>query len=262
MCVDDKNLGGEGYTIIHNPKTKKIALMAMTTRIDGLKKALDKVPSKIRRNVKTITKDLANNYDWLARQYFSFADRIADKFHILKMGFEAVQAIRIRLRQEILTKERQSVKEKKLIKQTRFENEETIKELLARSRGLLFKFPNEWSSRQEERSRILFREYPELKLAYYLMLEFRRFYNARDRNTALKKLQAWKKNVQRSQLSEMLNFKHQITTHQADIMNYFDSRKTNASAEGLNSHLQRFFINNYGIRNRDFFHFRIKLIFS
>jgi hypothetical protein len=90
MCIDDKNLGGEGYTIIHNPETGKIALMAMTTKLEGLKKALDKIPSKIRRNVKTITKDLAMNYDWLARQYFMFADRVADKFHVLQMGFEAL----------------------------------------------------------------------------------------------------------------------------------------------------------------------------
>ena len=262
MCIDDKNLGGEGYTIIHNPETGKIALMAMTTKLEGLKKALDKIPSKIRRNVKTITKDLAMNYDWLARQYFLFADRVADKFHVLQMGFEGLQSIRIRIRQDILTAERTSAEIKKLIKTKRFENEETVKELLARSRGLLFKFPHQWSDRQLERAHILFREYPEIQDAYLLMLEFRRFYNSKDTVTAIDKLQKWRLNIQASGISEMQNFAHQVDSHRADILNYFDKKKTNASAEGLNSHLQRFFMNNYGIRNRDFFHFRIKLLFS
>ena len=262
MCIDDKNLGGEGYTIIHNPKTKKIALMAMTTRLDGLKKALDKVPNNVRLNVKTISKDLASNYEWLALQYFSFAERVADKFHIIKMGFEALQSIRIRFRQELLTKERVAKKKHQKVINKRYENEETEKELLARSRGLLFKFPNQWSSRQEERARILFREYPEIYNAYKLILEFRRFYKEKNRKTALVKLERWRTNVQHEDIPEMLNFNHQIETHQGAILNYFNSFKTNASAECLNSHLQRFFINNYGIRNRDFFHFRIKLAFS
>lgn len=263
MCIDDKNLGGEGYTIIHNPETGKIALMAMTTKLEGLKKALDKIPSKVRRNVKTITKDLAQNYDWLARQYFMFADRIADKFHVLQMGFEGLQAVRIRLKQAVLTAERNATEmKKKKVKTVRFSNQETIKELLTRSRGLLFKFPHQWSDRQLERAKILFTEYPEIRDAYLLMLEFRRFYNSKDVDTALKKLEKWQLNIQDSGLPEMQNFAHQIDRHKADILNYFDTRKTNASAEGLNSHLQRFFMNNYGIRNRDFFHFRIKGLFS
>lgn len=262
MCIDDKNIGGEGYTIIHNPKTKKIAFMAMTTKLEGLKKALDKIPTKVRWNVKTVTKDLASNYDWLARQYFMFADRVADKFHVLQMGFEGLQDVRVRLRQAVLTAERQSSEMKKKSKEVRFSNQETLKELLARSRGLLFKFPHQWSDRQSERAEILFQEYPEIQDAYLLMLEFRRFYNSKDLDTALKKLAQWRLHIQDSDIPEMQNFGHQIDRHKSDILNYFDKRKTNATAEGLNSHIQRFFMNNYGIRNRDFFHFRIKLLFS
>jgi transposase len=262
MCIDDKNLGGEGYTILSNAKTGKIALMAMTTKLHGLKKALEKIPGKIRRGVKTISKDLASNYDWLARQYFSFATRVADKFHIIKMGMEALQDVRVRFRQEILTIERQSSENRKTLKETKFENGDTLKELLARSRGLLFKFPGDWTKTQEERAKILFREYPEIHSAYQLIVEFRNFYKSKDTDTALKKLNEWRIRVGESAIPEILNFEHQVNRHQGDILAYFDTRKTNAPAEGLNSHLQRFFVSNYGIRNRDFFHFRIKQLFS
>lgn len=262
MCIDDKNLGGEGYTILSNAKTGKIAMMAMTTKLEPLKKALDKIPGKIRRNVKVITKDLASNYDWLARQYFIMAERVADKFHVLQMGFEALQAIRTRIRQEIFTADRQCAETKKQYKEVRFVNGDTLKQLLARSRGLLFKFSSEWTENQKERAQILFREYPELEQAYQLMISFRIFYKAKDRETALKKLESWQYYVAESGIPEMKNFSHQVSNHKGEILNYFDTKKTNAKDEGLNSHLQRFFINNYGIRNRDFFHFRIKLAFS
>ena len=63
--------------------------------------------------VKTITKDLADNYDWLARSTLMNATRIADKFHVIVLGMEALQAVRIRYRQEILTEERKRTLEAK-----------------------------------------------------------------------------------------------------------------------------------------------------
>ena len=275
MCIDDKGLGKEGYTILSNPKTGKIAMMAMTTKVKYLKKILDKIPGEIRRNVKVINKDLGRNYDWLARQYFSFATRVADKFHIVKLGLESLQAIRVRYRQAILSAERKCDEARKKAKKedkdlkyfpkfknTRFANGETQNELLARSRGLLFKFPNQWTRTQKERAEILFQKYPEIKKAYALILEFRRFYQARDGTEAQKRLDFWIQKGNLSEISEIKNFVFTIKNHRTEILNHFETKSSNAFAEGLNSHLQRFFVSNYGIRNRDFFHFRIKLAFS
>jgi transposase len=57
--------------------------------------------------VKTVSKDLAENYDWMARTCFMNAMKIADKFHVIKLAMEALQAVRIRLRQTALTNERE-----------------------------------------------------------------------------------------------------------------------------------------------------------
>lgn len=275
MNIDDKNLGGEGYTILSNNETNKIAVMIKSTRSEHLKKVLDTVPSKVRRNVKSLAKDLAPVYDWVARQYFSFADRVADKFHVLKLGFEAVQAVRIKLRQSVLRTERKLTEARKKAKKAgknyqmlpkfkneRLQNGDTRKQLLARSRGLLFKFPTQWSKLQTERAKVLFSEYAELKQAYYLMIQFRTFYNCRDPLTAKHSLEKWLHVVDESDLSELKNFAFIVKNHRPEIMNYFENLRTNAKAETLNSHIQRFFINNYGIRNRDFFHFRISSYFS
>ena len=49
-----------------------------------------------------------------------------------------------------------------------FENGDTRKELLARSRYLLFKSAEKWTESQKIRAGILFKEYPDIQRAYSL----------------------------------------------------------------------------------------------
>jgi hypothetical protein len=165
MTTDDKNIGGEVYTAISNKDTGKIAVLIMSVKAGIVSDVLLKnVPAKILMAVKTVTKDLAENYDWMARTCFMNAMKIADKFHVIQLAMEALQAIRIRYRQAAITKEREQKekwkkdgnKRKDLPDAETYENGETEKTLLARSRYLLFKFREQWTESQEERATILF----------------------------------------------------------------------------------------------------------
>jgi transposase len=188
MTTDDKNIGGEVYTAISNKDTGKIAVLIMSVKAGIVSDVLLKnVPAKILMAVKTVTKDLAENYDWMARTCFMNAMKIADKFHVIQLAMEALQAIRIRYRQAAITKEREQKekwkkdgnKRKDLPDAETYENGETEKTLLARSRYLLFKFREQWTESQEERATILFREFPEIKEAYDLICSFRNFYKCK-----------------------------------------------------------------------------------
>lgn len=284
MAIDDKNIGGEGYTILSNKDTGKIAVLAQTTKVFELTEIFRKAAVKIRYAIKTISKDLAENYDWIARTLFPNAIRIDDKFHVLKLGFEALQDVRVRYRQELLTEERKKREEKKaqerelkhgcaeknekpeILKSPpkNYENGDTKKELLAKGRYLLFKFEKNWSESQKERAIILFREFPEIKKAYRLMCHFRHFYQVKvgDTPKAKAKLKEWYEEVSQAQIEEMMNFASTITHHEETILNYFRTGQTNAFAESLNSQIQRFVQSNSGTNDRDFFHFRLKGYFS
>ena len=287
MALDDKNIGGEGYTVLSNKDTGKIAVLAQTTKADELTKILQKASVKVRYAVKTISKDLAENYDWIARTLFLNAVRIDDKFHVLKLGFEALQDVRVRYRQEVLTEERKKREMKKAQERERkaecerrnekykkakeskarpktYENGDTKKELLARSRYLLFHFEKDWSESQKERAMILFREFPEIKKAYRLMCHFRHFYQVKtgDTSKATKKLKEWYAEVSKEEIDEMMNFASTVAAHEGTILNYFETGQTNAFAESLNSQIQRFVQSNSGTNDRDFFHFRLKGYFS
>ena len=287
MAIDDKNIGGEGYTILSNKETGKIAILAQATQASLLTKIIEKIPVSVRYSVRTITKDLAEGYDWIARTLFLNATRIADKFHVLKLGFTALQDVRVRYRQQVLTEERMQREERKAqereqkaaceligkkykklsdkpVKAKTYENGDTKKELLARSRYLLFAFKEKWTESQRKRAEILFHEFPEIAKAYNQMVHFRNFYqiNIGDIQTANKKLKEWYEEVSKEGIEEMINFTSTVAHHEGSILNYFKTGQTNAFAESLNSQIQRFVQNNQGTNDRNFFHFRMKGYFS
>lgn len=261
MCIDDKNIGGEGYTILSNKDTGKIASLIMSTKSSVVSNVLSNIDMSLRLKVKTITKDLAESYDWVSRTMFSNATRVADKFHVIKLGLEALQSIRIRHRQEALLNDKKCSTNKEL-KNKLLNNGESVKELLARSRYLLFKFKTAWTDSQAERAKILFEMFPDLSTSYDLICSFRSIYNLSTRDTKFAKrcLDKWKIQVKAkaSHIPEMVAFLRTVEHHEPDIVNYFSTRQTNAFAESLNNKIQSMVRTNYGIRNRDFFHFRIR----
>ena len=285
MTIDDKNIGNEGYTIIANKDTGKIAAMIMSTKSAVICEVLSFVSTKVLFGVKSITADLAENYDWVCRSMFMNAEKIADKFHVIVLGLEALQAIRIRYRQQALEEERirfenhrKQEKEKKqkakaenlqYIKAPfpvamRYRNGETKKELLARSRYALFKFKTKWNDTEQERMKILFAELPELEICYQRICAFRAWYNhSLDKvDVVPQKLHEWRLKTEETKIPELLNFCSTVKRHTPEICAYFSQGHTNAFAESLNAKIQRFIITNYGIRNRDFFHFRIMKFLS
>lgn len=288
MSMDDKNIGGIGYIIFRNKRTGKIALMISTTKLKILRKILHLLPVKISFGVKKVTRDMAYGYEWLIRELFPCAIQIADKFHVIKHALDALQDVRVRYRQMLLTKRRKAYekhkkeererkreckeknrtyrKEKFEYKESVLKNGETHLQLLAKSRYLLFKFSHEWEDYQRERAEILFSEYPEIKTAYERICEFRNWMRKENVGKNPEKLKAelntWYEKTENDDIEEIMNFKSLVERNSVCILNYFYEGDTNADAEGLNSQIQKFIHMNGGVKNRDFFHFRLRKYFS
>ena len=111
-------------------------------------------------------------------------------------------------------------------------NGDTVKQLLARSRYLLYKSREKWTFNQEGRARILFELYPDIKTAYGLTQQLRSIYNTNnDKNIAMLKLAHWYRKVEESGFKNFNIVLNTITVNYQSILNYFDNRSTNASAE-------------------------------
>ena len=129
MAVDEKNINGTGYTILSNRQTNKIALMASTFKTDELMQIIEKFDIEKRMQVKSLSRDMASNYDWLGRQAFMNAYHIIDKFHVIKNLMEQLQAIRIRYRQSELAKRSEANQSKQKYIETKLSNGDTILQL-------------------------------------------------------------------------------------------------------------------------------------
>ena len=282
LSIDETSLSnGELYTIVTNKhaKGKKGAVVAI---VEGIKsadvtKVLSKIPLEERKKVKEVTLDMSNSMDAIIRCSFPSAKIVTDRFHVQQLVSEAVQEIRMTHRRKAIKEENETIKKiqeknkkrdsdkkkKEFYKPKIYQNGDTKKQLLARSRYLLFKPQGQWYEQQKIRSEILFKEFPELKRAYELSMMFRLVYqNCNTVKEAKEKLNKWYEKVEEKNIESFLLPAETISLHETTILNYFTNRSTNASAESFNAKLKGFRSLVRGVRDKKFFLFRIAKLYA
>ena len=143
------------------------------------------------------------------------------------------------------------------------ENGDTLKQLLVRSRYLLFKKQQDWSVSQVHRAEILFRLYPDLHHAYQLSRQLSDiFTHSKERIIAFKRLALWYNDVEKASFKSFNTIAKTIENNYEKILNFFDNRSTNASAESFNAKIKAFRNQFRGVRNVNFFLFRLSKIYA
>jgi len=262
---------GDLYTILTNKeaKGKKGAIVAMVkgTKADTVIKILDKIPLKQRNKVKEVTLDMAGNMGLIVKKPFPNATLVIDRFHVQKLALDALQEIRIKHRWEALDTENDAIEyaRNKSLKYTPelLSNGDTLKQLLARSRYLLYRSSSKWTDNQSKRAEILFEIYPDLEKAYKLCQNLSWiFNNTKDKTSALIRLAKWDEKVRQAKFKSFNTIARTMSIHYKNILNYFDNRSTNASAESFNAKIKAFRAQFRGVRNVEFFLFRLTNIFA
>lgn len=156
---------GELYTIVTNKSAHgcKGSLVAMIqgTKSENVIYYLSKLPRTKRLKVKEITIDLSPSMKLIAKRAFPNATIVSDRFHVQKLMNEAISDLRVDYRWKAIDQENQEIalaKEvgRKFIPHT-FENGDTRRQLLARSRHIVMKHFSKWTDSQKRRAEILFR---------------------------------------------------------------------------------------------------------
>lgn len=210
---------------------------------------------------------MANTMDVIVRQSFPKATIVTDRFHVQKLSTEAVQEIRITHRREVLKEEAETILLARATKRNYspiiYTNGDTKKQLLARSRYLLFKSSNHWTEKQEVRAEILFKEFPAIHHAYNLSMMFRSWYETNhSKEQARESLQAWYKKIEQENIEPFTVVALSVKAHEDTILNYFNNRSTNASAESFNAKLKGFRALVRGVRDIKFFLFRVGKLYG
>lgn len=272
LSIDETSLSnGELYTIVTNKKAKgkKGSLVALIkgTKADHVIKELKQIPKHLRNKVQEITLDMAAPMINICTYCFTKATQVTDRFHVQKLAYEAVQELRIQHRWQALDKENdqidQAKKEGRIFNAEILSNGDTLKQLLARSRYILFKHHSKWTKKQQIRAAILFEKYPDIKKAYQLCMElFEIYQKTKVKGIAFTKLARWYEEVEKSNFKSFRTVKRTIQQHYISILNYFDNRSTNASAESFNAKIKGFRLQLRGVRDTKFFLFRLSKIFA
>lgn len=272
LSIDETNLtNGELYTILTNKaaKGKKGALVAMIegTQSDSIIKILNKIPEELRSKVTEVTLDMAGSMNKIVRRCFPKAVKVIDRFHVQKLAYDALQEMRINHRWDAIDEETNAIEnaksdDKKYIPEL-LENGDTKKQLLARSRYLLFKSGEKWTDKQKQRAKLLFELYPDLKLAYGLTHSLRMiFSNTEVKGVAYTKLAKWFNDVTEADFKSFSTISATVYAHYPDILNFFDNRSTNASAESFNAKIKGFRATLRGVTDTSFFMFRLAKIYA
>lgn len=216
--------------------------------------------------VKEVTMDMARNMGLAVRNSFPNTSMVIDRFHVVKLVMDALQHLRITLRWAAIKEENTAIKEAKEKDQkhipVELSNGDTTKQLLARSRYLLYKTKEDWTSNQSKRAQILFEKYPTLQTAYHLTLQFRAIYNNTSKVEALQHFKEWKERIIKENIEEFNTAVNSIEYHLHNILNFFNNRNTNAHAESFNSKIKNFRANLRGVTDVNFFLFRLEKLFA
>lgn len=272
LSIDETSLSrGELYTILTNKAAKggrgSIVAIIAGTKAETVIEVIRKIPETQRKKVTEITLDMAGSMAMIAKRCFTLAIRVTDRFHVQRLAIEALQEIRIKHRWEALDLENDAIDQAKASRVDYqpevLPNGDTIKQLLARSRYALYKKPNTWTESQRERALILFERFPDLKRAYELSLELSNiFTNTTEKIYGLTRLAKWHEKVRQSGFKSFNTVARSIENHYKSIVNYFDNRSTNASAESFNAKIKAFRAQFRGVRNVEFFLYRLTQLYA
>ncbi len=272
LSIDEVSLSkGELYTFVTNKNTKVRNKQSVVAVINGteaktIQAVLEKIPLQKRNQVKEVSMDMARNMGLAVEKSFVNSKSVIDRFHVVRLVMDAMQHLRVKLRWKAIEEENSIIRQVKERGDKYYPevlaNGDTLKELLVRSRYLLYKFEEEWTVTQSKRASILFEKYPTLKLVYNLTLSFRNIYKNSSKSQALIAFNDWKQKAIAMKIEEFNTVLNSIEYHLDNILNFFDNRNTNANAESFNSKIKGFRANLRGVTDVSFFLFRLEKLFA
>ena len=256
-----------------------MAAMVRGVASDTVSAILKMVPREIRRKVVTVTTDLSSAMMLTVRTVFPKAKLINDRFHVQQLMTEAIDQMRIAFRWAVLAEENKAIKEhrakrkaahtrleKDLIGEwepVRMQNGETKPQVMARSRHIILMHKSKWNAQQQARAEILFQIFPDLEKAYNLYLDLVDIFNKNSKpGVARLNLARWYNDVEAFGYDGFSKVIETFENHNDTIINYFEDRLTNASAESFNAKIKAFRTQFRGVGDIRFFMYRLATLYS
>ena len=272
LAIDESSLSnGELYTFVTNrdAKTRERSLVAVVagTKSEDVIAVLQGIDEGRREAVEEVTLDLSDSMHKIVRTAFPKANRVIDRFHVQKLACDAVQELRIKHRWDAIQQANDEMEEARRkgvdYEPHRYPNGDTRKELLVRSRYLLFKSADKWTDRQKQRAAILFEEFPDIKTAYGLCHSLRMIFSKNTiKDAARLSMAKWYNKVERAGFHSFNVIAATFYEHYDEILNFYINRASNAMAESFNAKVKLFRANLRGVADKRVILFRIAQLYA
>lgn len=231
------NSGGQKYnSIIVDPQKKKVLDILPNRYENDLVKYFSQFPSK--KDVKYFICDMNPHFRQVARICFPQATIVADKYHVIRQVYWALERTR---------KNEQT----KLSKQFRI--------YFKKSKALLMKPMEKLSEEEMNRLALMFEIAPRLADAYRIKNDFLAVIRSKSSEVGKKRLIDWLFSVESMDLPEFHDCTRAYHNWFHEIVNSLDVPWTNGYIEGCNNKTKVLKRTCYGMRN--FNHFRKRILF-
>ena len=179
-------------------------------------------------SIKLAVMDMRGGYEGAVLAVFPEAKIIIDKFHVVSVVMDALDATRIRIQRE---------------------RSQTQRRRIFKARKLLRKAREDLDEEGETDLQTILTAEPDLATAYQLKEDFRDWYRLTIPEKAIQILHDWYQQVEDSQLSEWQEAVQTVRNWEPQIINYFYWPLTNGFTEGKNNVVGAVKRRAYGFRN-------------
>jgi len=125
------------------------------------------------------------------------------------------------------------------------------------------KHRTKWNMQQRARAEILFNQFPILETAYELSMDLTDIFNKRIKpQEAMLELAKWYNEVEKFGENCLNRVLETFENHYATIINYFEKRLTNASAESFNAKIKALRSQFRGVGDLKFFMYRMAKLYA
>jgi transposase len=191
-----------------------------------------------RAKIKAVATDLSAAYIRAVRDHLPRAKHVFDRFHVIKLFNDKLNALRRQLFHEL------TAAGQKVLKGIRW--------LLLKNPENLDPERNEW-----ERLAAALRLNEPLATAYYLKEDLQQVWRQADKATAARVLRAWIRSAEASGIRMLRQFAKTLAQHRQGILAYYDCRISTGPLEGTNNKIKTMQRQAYGFRDQEFFKLKI-----
>ena len=231
------NSGGQKYnSIIVDPKSKNVLDILPNRYENDLVKYFSQFPSKT--NVKYFVCDMNPHFRNVADICFPQATIVADRYHVVRQVFWAVEKVRKNEQSKLPDRHRKYFK---------------------KSRFLLMKPLDKLTDDQMDRLALMFEIAPRLADAYRIKNEFIAFFHSKSSVEGKQKLADWLLSVEVMQIPEFDDCTRAYRNWFREILNSMDVPWSNGYIEGCNNKTKVLKRVCFGMRN--FNNFRKRILF-